>query len=244
VSSRPLRSPTILAVALLLEFCAIVALHILASAYLVLSVFRAFKGRYGHGRKGVPVLFVHGYAHNPAVFWFLMTRLRRAGLTGLHVVTLTPPWGSIPHFAKQVSAAVDRVLCECKHHELDIVAHSIGGVAAAYYIKFLGGNEKTRKFVSLAAPLRGTYVSYLGIGACTWETRFGCEFMKHANFGPGDFSSIELHTMRGGLDFYILPHSSASLAEPVVRHEFPNLGHAGLLVSKAVALKIAEVLAA
>jgi triacylglycerol esterase/lipase EstA (alpha/beta hydrolase family) len=173
-----------------------------------------------------------------------MARLRRAGLTSLHVVTLTPPWGSISHFAKQVSAAADQVLSECKHRELDIVAHSIGGVAAAYYLKFLGGNEKTRKFVSLAAPLRGTYVSYLGIGACARETRYESEFMEHANFGPSDFSSVELHTMRGGLDFYILPHTSASLTGPVVRHEFPNLGHAGLLVSKAVALKIAEVLAA
>ncbi len=190
------------------------------------------------------MLFVHGYAHNPAVFWFLMARLRGAGSTSLHAVTLTPPWGSIARYAKQVSAAADRVLSECKHRELDIVAHSIGGVATAYYLKFLGGRDRTRKFVSLAAPLRGTYSSYLGIGACARETRFESEFLKHADFKAGDFSSVELHTMSGGLDFYVLPHTSASLGEPVVRHEFPNLGHAGLLISEAVALKIAEVLAA
>ncbi|MFQ5906007.1 MAG: esterase/lipase family protein [bacterium] len=225
------------------ECFAWIAFQILTATYLLLSPFRPFPTCYGNRGNATPVLLIHGYQNNPAIFWVLIARLRKAGFTSIHAVTLFPFWGSIPHFAHQISDAVDLILARSGGDRVDIVAHSMGGLAAAHYIKHLRGKEKVRKFIPLAAPFRGTYAAYLALGACGFQMRPGSGFTKELDFKPADVPPVKVFSLRAGLDEYVVPHNSAVLDEPAGDVELDHLGHGAILFSKRAAHTIIELLA-
>src|SRR5690606_20211657 len=43
--------------------------------------------------------------------------------------------------------------------KIDIVAHSLGGIVARYYVQMLDGDERVRHLITLGTPHRGTEVS-------------------------------------------------------------------------------------
>jgi len=224
------------------EMFAWVAFHILTLTYLLLSPLRPFPLRYGKAGNGTPILLVHGYQNNPAIFWVLIARMRKNGLTNIHAVTLFPFWSSIHHFARQISRAVELILARTGSDKVDIVAHSMGGLAAAHYIRNLGGKKKVRKFIALTTPFRGTHLAYLGFGACALQIFPKSEFIRKLDFKPRDAPSVEVYSFRAGLDEYVLPHSSAVLDEPARNVKLTYLCHAGVLFTKRAARAIMEVL--
>lgn len=232
-----------LIVAAILECYAVLAFQILSFAYLILSVFRPFPFRYGKKSSQTPLLLVHGYMNNPAVFWPLIARLRVAGITNVHALTLVPIWGSIQQYAQLVSDAVDRILNESGSDRVDILAHSMGGLATAYYLKALGGSARVRRFLAAAAPFRGTYLAALGTTISAQQMRPRSRFLRELRFRAMDVPSVEVYTLRAGLDEYVLPNRSALLGLPASDIRFGHLGHGGLLLSHASASRIAEVLA-
>lgn len=63
---------------------------------------------------------------------------------------------SVRESAKQLSDFVDLVRAATGAGDVDIVSHSIGGVIARYYLKFLGGAARVHHLVALAPPNHGT----------------------------------------------------------------------------------------
>lgn len=218
------------------------AFQILTLTYFILAPFRPFSSCYGKQGCEVPVLLVHGYMGNPATFWPLIARLRRDGIRNVHAVTLVPFWGSARRFAEKVSDAVDQIIAKTGHEEVDIIGHSLGGLAAAYYLKSLGGKQKVRKFIALAAPFDGTYIAYLSPIGSTFDMLPGSSLTKQLDFRARDLPQVEVHTFRAGLDEYIIPHRSAFVGTKNRDHKFRWTGHAALLFSEQVSRKILEVL--
>jgi triacylglycerol lipase len=227
----------------ILECYAVVAFQILTAAYLMLSISRSFGQRYGNRGPGTPLLLIHGYMNNPAVFWPLIARLRKLGMKEVHVVTLAPPWGSIQHFASQISEAVERIIGKRGSERVDILAHSMGGIAVAHYLKFLRGSNRTRKFLAAGTPFRGTHLAWLGTGICAFQMCPRSRFIRMLDFKAEDVPSTSVYCLRAGFDEYVLPNRSAFLGLPAADMRFKGLGHGGLLLSKISALRIAEVLA-
>lgn len=234
----------ILLLDIILEIYACLAFQVLTAAYSLLSIFRAFGTSYGRCDKRTPLLLVHGYMNNPAVFWLLIANLRKLGIKNVHAVTLRPPWGSAECYAKQVSHAVDNILEECGSSKVDILAHSMGGVVVAHYLKYLDGHKKTRRFMAAATPFRGTYLAYLGSSICALQMLPRSRFMRRLDFGAQDAPSVKVYSLRAAFDEYVLPNSSALLASPAEDIRFRRLGHGGLLLNSRSASRIAEVLAA
>ncbi|TET46966.1 alpha/beta fold hydrolase [candidate division TA06 bacterium] len=228
---------------ILSELYALAAFQILTLTYLLLSPFHPFRTCYGRTGKQVPVLLIHGYPSNPAVLWPLIIRLRKKGFTNVHAITLIPFWGSVRNWANQISRAVDGILARCRCDTIDIVAHSMGGLAAAYYLKYLGGKEKVRKFLPLATPFRGSHIAYLGPGFCTVQMWPRSKFLTELDFKPEDVPKVDIYSFRAGLDECVIPHSSPILDEPSKNIQFEYLGHASILFSEKTAQTIIQVLA-
>lgn len=232
-----------IAAGIISELFAWVSFHVLTITYLCMSPFHAFGSRYGKEGSNTPILLIHGFENNPGVFWPLIARLRKHGVTNVHVVTLMPFWGSIHDFARQIGAAVERILAESGQDRIDIVAHSMGGLAAACYLKALGGKARVRKFVAIATPFHGTPVGYLGLNRNAFEMTPRSRFLTELAFDPGDVLPVQVYSLMGGLDEYLIPHSTTVLGKPGETTEFKHAGHGMLLFSGHVARRILQILA-
>lgn len=118
----------------------------------------------------------------------------------------------------------------------------MGGLAAAYYMKYLGGKDKVRKFLALAAPFKGSSVAFLGVGMCAVQMWPRSRFITELDFKPEDAAKVDICSLRAGLDEYVIPRTSPILDEPSKNIQFQYLGHASILFSEKVAQTIMQVL--
>ena len=58
--------------------------------------------------------------------------------------------------AARLAAQVERVCDRTGFDRVHIVAHSMGGLVARYYVQRLGGHERVHTLVTLGTPQRGT----------------------------------------------------------------------------------------
>lgn len=109
-----------------------------------------------------PVILVPGYGMNRACMWFLDFYLRKRGFPLVWSVNNRPHSAAIAVYAERLGQAVQRALRESGARQVDIVAHSAGGVIAAWYINQLGGAAQVRRLVTLGTPWQGTWVAIFG----------------------------------------------------------------------------------
>ncbi|HTQ05364.1 MAG TPA: hypothetical protein VMI54_15985 [Polyangiaceae bacterium] len=97
------------------------------------------------------VVLVHGFLATAGVLRPLREALEAdAGVT---VASFThPPGLAVTALAERVAAVVRRVEAE----RIQLVGHSLGGLAARYFVDVLGGDPRVVQTVSIAAPFWGT----------------------------------------------------------------------------------------
>ncbi len=159
----------------------------------------------------VPVLLVPGWADSGEDVAVLQRRLRAAGWPGERVVAVTfeRPSGSNREHAREIAVAVDSLLARTGEAQVDVVAHSMGGLATRYYLREHPG--KVRRAVFLATPHRGTWAAYLAFGEGRAEMLPGSEFLEELNAGPPVPPGVEAFTVRTLLETHVLPGESATL---------------------------------
>ncbi|OZF47290.1 triacylglycerol lipase [Rhodococcus sp. 14-2470-1a] len=108
-----------------------------------------------------PVVLVHGFLENSFANWASLAPRLVAG--GYCVFALNygaresiPVGGfdSIEDSAEELSAFVDEVLVATGAQKVAIVGHSKGGTVPRYYVRFLGGADRTSKIIALSPPNR------------------------------------------------------------------------------------------
>jgi len=91
-------------------------------------------GTYEEGATGTPILMVHGAGDNGSrSFVTLGTRLNDTGRP-VYAVTFAHPHGDVFQQAEQIANAVARIRARTGAAQVDLVAHSKGGIAAAVYL--------------------------------------------------------------------------------------------------------------
>lgn len=136
--------------------------------------------------------------------------------------------------ASMVSQQVERLLQEHPSAYIDIVAHSMGGIIALYYIKHLGGHERVRNLVLLGSPVRGTWLAWLGVLTLGWVAPSTWQLLPNSEFLaklldeplPADVTYI---TFAGTKDRICAP---ATTLLPQAQQVTLPLGHSSLVVSK------------
>lgn len=160
----------------------------------------------------VPVLLVPGWFDTGADLARFSTRLREAGWPPDRILALTfaDRTGSNRGHALEVAAAVGALRARTGAARVDIVAHSMGGLATRLYLRDHAG--AVRRVVFLGTPHRGTWAAYLAFGEGRNEMLPGSRFLQELNAGRAVPPGVEAMTVRTLLDTHILPGESAMLA--------------------------------
>lgn len=161
-----------------------------------------------------PILFVHGWNSNGAIWTTMIDRFLADGYTGTELYSWSYDTSrSNALTAQDLSAKVNEILSTTGAAKVDIITHSMGALSARYYIKNLGGETKVDEFVSLGGPNHGTNTAlFCGQVSCV-EMRPNSSFLNALNKKdetPGRV--IRYATWRSPCDQVINPQSSTSLS--------------------------------
>jgi triacylglycerol lipase len=168
-----------------------------------------------------PVLLVHGIGDTEAVFDRMADWLRRHDHE-VHTLNLRPNNGDAPldQLAQQLAAfAASRF---DKAPTFDMVAFSMGGLVARYYLQRLGGIDRVHRFIAISAPHRGTWTAFLRNNPGARQMRPGSAFLTDLNRDVELLGRIRTTTIWTPLDLMIVPAtSSAGCPGPSLRVNVP-----------------------
>lgn len=168
--------------------------------------------------------------------------MRRTGVGPRLSLNLWPPFSPIEHYGREVARLVEEALAATGTPQVDIVAHSMGGLAARYYIQELGGSKKVRRLITLGTPHRGALRAGIGVGENARQMVPGSDFLCRLN-SPGSGAAGELTVcFYSPLDNMVVPARSAVMEGCAEEIRVDRAGHNTLLVSRRVASMIARLL--
>ena len=161
-------------------------------------------------RTSVPVLLVPGWFDTDRELAALRIRLSAAGWSHVETLGFADPTGSNREHAAEIDSAVAEILARTAAVEVDIVAHSMGGLATRWYLK-TRPSAPVRKIVFLASPHRGTLSAVLAWGDGSEEMLPTSAFLDSLNAGPALPPGVSALTIRTPVDMHIFPAESATL---------------------------------
>ncbi len=191
-------------------------------------------------RTEVPVLLVPGWFDTGRDLAALRIRLRAAGWEHVETLTFRHRTGSNREHAAEIDSVVTQMLASTGEGEVDIVAHSMGGLATRWYLKSRS-EAPVRRAVFIASPHRGTVSAMLAWGAGSDEMLPRSQFLASLNEGPVVPPGVEAITIRTPIDTHIFPPASATLPG-VPDHTVCCPTHAGLIRDEKVFRLVSEFL--
>ena len=180
-----------------------------------------------HLATDVPVLLVPGWIDTERDLEPIRSRLVSSGWApdAVRALTFRTPTGSNVDHADEIGAAAADLLEAAGADRLDIVAHSMGGLATRV---FLARTSRVRRVVFLGSPHRGTRMAYLAWGDGGREMRPGSELLRWLAGEPDGLSRVQALTVRTPLDTRIIPNGS-SVLDGVPDLQVTGPSHPGLL---------------
>jgi len=130
-------------------------------------------------------------------------------------VDFADPVGSSVDHAIELAAAIDEIRERSGGETVDVIAHSMGGLATRTYLRqrsAAGLAPDIRKVVFLGTPHAGTIMAYLAWGRGASEMHPGSEFLTELNsrsLVPEGTLALSLWTP---IDSHVVPNQSAAPA--------------------------------
>ncbi|HSH75409.1 MAG TPA: alpha/beta fold hydrolase [Longimicrobiales bacterium] len=178
-------------------------------------------------RTAVPVLLVPGWLDSARDLAALRIRLVAAGWSHVETLTFRDPAGSNRDHAAEIDSLVTRMLSETGADEIDIVAHSMGGLATRWYLMAYAP-APVRRVAFLGSPHRGTLSAHLAWGVGAEEMTPGSAFLNALDEAPAVPEGLDAITVRTPIDTHVVPGESATLPG-VPDHSVCCPTHRGLL---------------
>lgn len=180
----------------------------------------------------VPILFVHGLFHNPSTFAWIKQKLALRGFKHFSDMDLLTLSHTIPELAQQTLERVEEMLEEFQVPQVDIIAHSMGGIVSRYMLQKLGGDGKVRTLITLGTPHQGTKITkYFNIKRVQTLSP-DSQVIQDLNGCPLP-QRTRVVVVSGGMDVLMWPRDCVRW-EGVRNIHLPGVGHAGLLFSRRV----------
>jgi triacylglycerol lipase len=183
-----------------------------------------------------PVILVHGYVHNRSGWIVFERQLREAGFTSVHTISYLRLGEGVPALAERLARRVSEVQAATGAAKVHLVAHSLGGIVARWYIEELGGDAVVDAAITLGSPHGGLRWTVAGLEPTLRDLRPGSSVLTRLDAdalpGPVRWFAYCSDTDRvvGCRSAQLLP--GALDATNVVIH---GQGHLGMLMSTAVA---------
>jgi triacylglycerol lipase len=188
-----------------------------------------------------PIILLQGFLGTSGVLQpldrYLQGQGRNVFMLDLGIINI----GDIRKSAELLVYEVERLidLYSKKHNfkKVDIVAHSMGGLIAYYYVKKLGGHRAVRKLITLGTPFRGTWAALLGTAMFGLLSRGvsqmlpRSQFLKELHAPNRNRIRTKVYSLAAQYDT-ISPPESCFLKGATNR--ILPLGHASLLIDKRV----------
>jgi triacylglycerol esterase/lipase EstA (alpha/beta hydrolase family) len=189
----------------------------------------------------LPVLLIHGYFCNRALWRPMAARLVAAG-HAVDAVDLEPPFASIDDYAPRIAAAVDALRARTGAARVALVGHSMGGLAARAYLR-ARGDDAVACVVTLGTPHRGTVHATFGRGRNVRQMRRDSEWLRALAADEPPERLARFTVVLSWQDNIVAPQAIQTLpgARTVVLH---GLGHVTLAYDARVAGIVLEALAA
>jgi triacylglycerol lipase len=160
-----------------------------------------------------PVLLVPGWGDLAVTMEPLRRRFTEAGWpeSRVSVLAFRDPVGSNEAHAAEIDRAVRILRGLTGAPQVDVVAHSMGGLATRHFLQVGGEADRVRRAVFLGTPHRGTVVAVLSWGEGGREMVPGSIFLNRLNAGLPVPEGVEALAVRTPLDTRVIPASSAIL---------------------------------
>ena len=183
-----------------------------------------------------PLILIHGLWNTSAIFNNLLNRLDYYGVE-YYAPTLDHYFGrvSIIDLAESLDGLITKKYGN--QREIDILGFSMGGIIARYWINKFNGYLKTKRFISIGSPHRGTLTAQLvpnnpfkGIS----EMKIGSSLLKELSEYDFFLKKIDCISFYTKWDFMVFPGWWANL--PVGRKYSLNIYKHRNLVRNPVAI--------
>lgn len=176
----------------------------------------------------LPVVLVHGLGGNRGCWLPLRWYLRLLGHRRLYAFGYED--GAVAENAEPLRAFIEQVRRETKQEQVDIIAHSLGGLIARYAIQRLDQAMGVRTLITMATPHRGTYAAQYANTPVMWELRPDSELLAELNGDDWGQYPTRLVAIYSNRDVYVVPaeHMTHTQAESIF---LPGLSHSQYLVS-------------
>ncbi|MFM8278444.1 MAG: esterase/lipase family protein [Cyanobium sp.] len=190
-----------------------------------------------------PLVLVHGLLDTPAVFDGLKRELVH-GREPMLIPRLPLRLGRTPVAELAHLLGIHIEAAFGREETIDLLGFSMGGVIARTWIQLLGGDRRTRRFISVGSPQQGTITAqpwpgrlFRGLADLKW----GSALLRQLNGDLSALRRIECHSFYSVLDLAVLPGWLAVL--PVgERTMLPVLTHPQLLRDPAAIKPLAREL--
>lgn len=198
-----------------------------------------------------PVLLVHGFGDVSASPWWetLADRLDAAGYEdGVETLNMgaipgTTLWSPVC-YARLIGRAAER-LHETHGEPATVVAHSMGGLGARWYVEQRGGAPNVDSLVTLGTPHRGSRLAYLGAWTPGGQAMVpGSPFLRRLNDDPPP-AGVEYTAVWSDKDGFIRPTEYAKLpfeTDNVANRRVSGTNHMGLVSDPSVFRRYVDAL--
>lgn len=185
----------------------------------------------------VPVVLLPGYLMNQACFWPLSAYLRRRGWAWVLPLNNRPRSAPVVAYARALDERIEAYCKQTGAEQVDIVAHSMGGIIAAIYVNRMGGARRVRRLVTLGTPWQGTRMSVFAHLRQGQDLAPGCDAIVAAQR-----PAVPTTQIWSRADHLVIP-CAHNLSDGVAGIEVERVGHVSLLVSAVVWRHVAQLLA-
>lgn len=184
----------------------------------------------------VPVILVHGYAHNRSGYWLLKNRLNHVGFRRVYTLNFNPWLHGVPTVAARLRARTELICRGTGQPYVHIVGHSMGGLVARYYVQMLGGDRRALDVITIGSPHAGTHAAstFSMLGRTARQLAWQSPLIRMLNMFPPE-SPVRFTSIWSSSDELVIPAESARLCPSVFAAEnvhLPNEGHLSLLLSQ------------
>jgi pimeloyl-ACP methyl ester carboxylesterase len=184
------------------------------------------------------VVFVHGLATNRSGFLPFQTLLRLGGHRR-HVAVSFRSSGSIEARAVELKRELDQ---RVGGGRIDLIAHSMGGLVARFYLQQLGGERRVDRLITLGTPHHGTHAASFLPLPLVRQLLPDAPFIRHLNALPPP-ERTRVTSIVAGRDLLVQPVESAACPFGEVRR-LDELGHLELLFRPEVLAEVTVALRA
>jgi triacylglycerol lipase len=192
-----------------------------------------------------PVLLVHGMVDNRSIFTLLRRSLRRCGFGSVRTVNYSVFTSDVRAAAATLGEAVEHACAETGYERVHVVAHSLGGVVARYYVQRMGGDARVHTLVTLGSPHGGTSSARLVPLRLCKQLRPGSDLLAELE-APADGCRTRFLAVWSDLDQLIYPKRNARIDHPDLHAAnlmLRGIGHMSLPIDPRVARAVTRALA-